>query len=164
MLDLARIRAAEVSDKPYPFFTVEQAIRPDLAEKVAADFPKIDRAGVVSPSETKPGPAFAALLDELQGDAFRSVIAEKFATWRRLWKECGHAGPMPRTFLTRHVHVAETDEQAKAEAAAHLATPRVADPVFRGAGQEVMARSGMGYGADGRYAGEAIARHVAQSS
>ena len=42
------------------------------------------------------------------------VIAEKFATWRQLWKECGHAGPMPRTFLTRHVHVAETDEQAKA--------------------------------------------------
>ena len=78
MLDLARIRAAEVSDKPYPFFTVEQAIRLDSAEKVAADFPKIERAGVVNPSETKPGPAFAALLDELQGDAFRSVIAEKF--------------------------------------------------------------------------------------
>jgi alkanesulfonate monooxygenase SsuD/methylene tetrahydromethanopterin reductase-like flavin-dependent oxidoreductase (luciferase family) len=84
-----------------------------------------------------------------------SVIAEKFATWRRLWKECGHVGPMPRTFLTRHVHIAETDAQAKAEAAAHLATPRMADPAFSAAGQAMMARSGMGYGPDGRYAGEA---------
>ena len=78
MLDLARIRAAEVQDKPYPFFTVDQAIRLGSAEKVAADFPKIERAGVVNPSETTPGPAFAALLEELQGQAFRSVIAEKF--------------------------------------------------------------------------------------
>ncbi len=83
------------------------------------------------------------------------VIAEKFAIWRQLWKECGHAGPMPRTFLTRAVHVAETDEQAKAEAAEHLATPRMADPVFREAGQEMLARAGVGYGSDGRYAAEA---------
>jgi len=84
------------------------------------------------------------------------VIAEKFATWRQLWKECGHAGPMPRAFLTRHVHVAETDEQAKAEAAEHLATPRMGDPVFSPAAQEMIARAGMQYGPDGRYAaGEA---------
>jgi alkanesulfonate monooxygenase SsuD/methylene tetrahydromethanopterin reductase-like flavin-dependent oxidoreductase (luciferase family) len=83
------------------------------------------------------------------------VIAQKFTTWRQLWKDCGHAGPMPRTFLTRHVHVAETDELAKAEAAPHLATPRAADPEFRGAGREMMAQSGMGPGPDGRYAGEA---------
>ena len=57
------------------------------------------------------------------------VIAETFATWRQLWKECGHPGPMPRAFLTRHVHVAETDAQAKAEAAEHLATSRMADPL-----------------------------------
>ena len=78
MLDLARIRAADVQDKPYPFFMLERAIRADSAGRVAADFPKIDRAGVVSPSETVPGPAFSALLDELKGEAFRSVIAEKF--------------------------------------------------------------------------------------
>jgi alkanesulfonate monooxygenase SsuD/methylene tetrahydromethanopterin reductase-like flavin-dependent oxidoreductase (luciferase family) len=83
------------------------------------------------------------------------VIAHKFATWRQLWKDCGHEGPMPRTFLTRHVHVAETDEQARAEAAPHLASPRPADPEFRGAGRELMAQTGMGYGEDGRIAAEA---------
>jgi alkanesulfonate monooxygenase SsuD/methylene tetrahydromethanopterin reductase-like flavin-dependent oxidoreductase (luciferase family) len=83
------------------------------------------------------------------------VIAEKFATWRQLWKECGYEGPMPRTFLTRHVHVAETDEQARAEAEPHLVTPRMADPVFSEASQGMLARSGISYRSDGRYAGEA---------
>jgi len=45
-----------------------------------------------------------------------SVIAEKFDMWRQMWRECEHGGPMPRTFLMRTVHVAETDEKAKAEA------------------------------------------------
>jgi alkanesulfonate monooxygenase SsuD/methylene tetrahydromethanopterin reductase-like flavin-dependent oxidoreductase (luciferase family) len=72
------------------------------------------------------------------------VIAEKFATWRQLWKDCGHPGPMPRAFLTRHVHVAETDEQAKAEAAPHLATPRIADPAFSAAAETMLARVGYG--------------------
>ena len=77
MLDLARIRAADVRDKPYPFFVVEQAISADCADRVAADFPPIERAGVVSPGETEPGPAFAQLLAELEGPAFRQVIADK---------------------------------------------------------------------------------------
>lgn len=83
------------------------------------------------------------------------VIADKFATWRQLWKECGHTGPMPRAFLTRHVHVAETDAQAREEAAAHLATPRMTDPALSAAGQARLTRTGGGYGADGRYMGEA---------
>src|SRR5919198_2311953 len=49
-----------------------------------------------------------------------SVIAEKFAYYRRLWKQYEHPGPMPRAFLTRHVHVAETDAQARAEAEPNL--------------------------------------------
>ena len=78
MLDLAKIRATEVSGKPYPFFVVEGALRSDVAEAVAEDFPKIERAGVVSSRDTRPGPAFARLLDELEGDEFRKLIADKF--------------------------------------------------------------------------------------
>ncbi|HET9355363.1 MAG TPA: 2OG-Fe(II) oxygenase [Sphingomicrobium sp.] len=77
MLDLARIRAAEVRQEPYPFFVVERAIRPDVADQVAEDFPAIDRAGVVSPGETDPGPAFRQLIAELEGEAFRRVVADK---------------------------------------------------------------------------------------
>ena len=53
-----------------------------------------------------------------------SVIAEKFDYFRKVWRECGHTGPMPRTFLMRAVHVAETDEIAREEAEQPLLTSR----------------------------------------
>ena len=43
-------------------------------------------------------------------------VAEKFAYWRDAWSVAGHAEPRPQQMLVRHVHVAETDEQARAEA------------------------------------------------
>ena len=84
-----------------------------------------------------------------------AVIAEKFETWRGLWNECGHEGPRPRTFLTRHVHVAETDAQARAEAEPHLVTPREADPVFHAAGRAVIEKTGAHIGPDSRLVAEA---------
>jgi len=45
-----------------------------------------------------------------------STVAEKFEMYRSVWRESGHSGPMPRTFLMRAVHVAETDEIARTEA------------------------------------------------
>ena len=53
-----------------------------------------------------------------------STIAEKFDLFRKIWRECEHGGPMPRTFLTRAVHVAETDAKAKAEAEGPLVASR----------------------------------------
>ena len=48
------------------------------------------------------------------------AAAETFAHWRQLWKEAEHKEPRARSFLTRAVYVAETDEQAREEAAPHL--------------------------------------------
>ena len=53
----------------------------------------------------------------LQPDA---IAAEIFDHWRKLWREAEHKGPMPRSFLTRAVYVAETDEQAREEVAPYL--------------------------------------------
>lgn len=44
------------------------------------------------------------------------VAQEKIAYFKKTWKECGHAGPMPRVFMQRAVHVAETDAKAREEA------------------------------------------------
>ena len=52
------------------------------------------------------------------------TIAEKFDLYRKIWRECNHPGPMPRTFLTRAVHVAETDEKAREEAEGPLLESR----------------------------------------
>ena len=49
-----------------------------------------------------------------------STVIEAFDTWRRLWREAEHKGPMPRALLSRSVYVAETDEQAKEEVAPYL--------------------------------------------
>jgi alkanesulfonate monooxygenase SsuD/methylene tetrahydromethanopterin reductase-like flavin-dependent oxidoreductase (luciferase family) len=51
-----------------------------------------------------------------------AVVARKFELYRKIWRDCGHAGPMPRIFLMRQVHVAETDEQAHAQARQFLAS------------------------------------------
>jgi alkanesulfonate monooxygenase SsuD/methylene tetrahydromethanopterin reductase-like flavin-dependent oxidoreductase (luciferase family) len=49
-----------------------------------------------------------------------SIAAEKFAYFRDAWQRQGHPGPKPRALLARHVHVAATDEQARAEAEPEL--------------------------------------------
>src|SRR5919199_2174344 len=49
------------------------------------------------------------------------VVAGKFDLYRKIWRESGHAGPLPRIFLMRSVHVAPTDEQAHEEARQFLA-------------------------------------------
>jgi alkanesulfonate monooxygenase SsuD/methylene tetrahydromethanopterin reductase-like flavin-dependent oxidoreductase (luciferase family) len=66
------------------------------------------------------------------------VVAEKFELWRQLWRQCNHPGPMPRTFLMRAVHVAETDEIARAEAEQPLLTSRKL-------GREGIARTRVGF-------------------
>jgi alkanesulfonate monooxygenase SsuD/methylene tetrahydromethanopterin reductase-like flavin-dependent oxidoreductase (luciferase family) len=50
------------------------------------------------------------------------VVARKFDLYRKVWADCGHEGPMPRLFLMRNVHVAETDEQAHEQARRYLGT------------------------------------------
>lgn len=44
------------------------------------------------------------------------VVARKFELYRQIWRDSHHPGPMPRIFLQRQVHVAETDEKAHEEA------------------------------------------------
>src|SRR5262249_6894007 len=70
-----------------------------------------------------------------------SVVAEKFAYFRRAWEAQGHPGLMPQQMLVRHVHVAPTDEQARAEAEPSMlrgmrGTPRVLHPDERNATME----------------------------
>jgi alkanesulfonate monooxygenase SsuD/methylene tetrahydromethanopterin reductase-like flavin-dependent oxidoreductase (luciferase family) len=50
------------------------------------------------------------------------TVKRKFDIFRSVWKECGHPSPMPRTFLHRPVHVAETDEKAHEEARPSVAS------------------------------------------
>ena len=73
-------------------------------------------------------------------------MAQKFADWRRLWKEYGHTGPMPRQFLMRVVHVAETDAEAREEAEPYMMESNTL-------GRELVAASRVGFGANPRGVG-----------
>lgn len=48
------------------------------------------------------------------------AVAEKLAYFRGAWAKQGHPGPRPRAALVRHVHVAETDKVARAEAEQYM--------------------------------------------
>jgi alkanesulfonate monooxygenase SsuD/methylene tetrahydromethanopterin reductase-like flavin-dependent oxidoreductase (luciferase family) len=76
------------------------------------------------------------------------VVARKFDLYRQLWKESEHAGPMPRIFLQRQVHVAETDEKAHEEARQFLAS-RQGGAVPVGGGPISQTRIGWGTHARG---------------
>ena len=77
-IDYGRLRAEPVRTDPYPFFIAEHVLPAGFADEVANDFPHIDRPGSVPVDELECGPAFRAVLDELESDRFRALMAEKF--------------------------------------------------------------------------------------
>lgn len=78
MLNLAEIQSATLKRDPYPYMVVEDVINADAIEAILGDFPAIDYPGSIPVSEVRYGPAFQALLDELNGPAFRDTIAARF--------------------------------------------------------------------------------------
>jgi alkanesulfonate monooxygenase SsuD/methylene tetrahydromethanopterin reductase-like flavin-dependent oxidoreductase (luciferase family) len=72
------------------------------------------------------------------------VIARKFDLYQKVWRESGHPQPMPRTFLQRAVHVAETDARAHEEARQFLA---LGEGRFRGG---PIAETRVGWGSNAR--------------
>ncbi|MSQ27094.1 MAG: LLM class flavin-dependent oxidoreductase [Dehalococcoidia bacterium] len=76
------------------------------------------------------------------------AVARKFDLYRKTWRECGHPGPMPRVFLMRQVHVAETDEKAHEEARRFIAS-REGGAVPVGGGPIERTRIGWGTNARG---------------
>jgi alkanesulfonate monooxygenase SsuD/methylene tetrahydromethanopterin reductase-like flavin-dependent oxidoreductase (luciferase family) len=77
-----------------------------------------------------------------------SVAAEKFAYFRQKWQEEGNTGPEPHMMLARHVHVAETDAQARAEA-----EPNMLQGFFGRRGSQMIASTRIGFGGDPRGTG-----------
>lgn len=79
MLDLDAFRRTPLKREPYPYLVVKDFIARDQLDGVLADFPPIRYPGSIPVSEAPGGPRFQALLTELEGDAFRQAISEKFA-------------------------------------------------------------------------------------
>ena len=79
MLDIEAIKTAPLKTTPYPYMVVKQSILATELGKLLKDFPSIAHPGSIPLDTVKGGPQFEQLINEIQGDAFREVLADKFS-------------------------------------------------------------------------------------
>jgi SM-20-related protein len=78
LFDWSAFDAAPLVREPFDFLIVPGFIGPAALEALNRDFPAIEGPGNAAPEDLDYGSAFAALLDELYGDALRDRFAAKF--------------------------------------------------------------------------------------
>jgi hypothetical protein len=78
MLNLARFGATDLCREPFHFLVVPGFLKAEALAAINADFPPVDRPGSFPLESQRYGPAFAALIDELQGEAVQAAFEEKF--------------------------------------------------------------------------------------
>ena len=77
-LDYRVLEEAPLQTDPYDYLIVENFVKPEKFSEAMADFPAVPGPGSHPPSELNISGRFRALLDELQDDAFRKAIEQKF--------------------------------------------------------------------------------------
>jgi SM-20-related protein len=75
--DMEALREVLVQRAPFPFFIVPGFVRSGALEAVGADFPAIQHAGSFPLSSLSYGPAFAALMAEIQSSAMTDAVGKK---------------------------------------------------------------------------------------
>jgi len=79
LVDLARLQAAPLCRDPYEFIVVEEFLSRDSVCALVDAFPAITGHGSYPLSTLDCPPLFARLAAELEGEAMRAAIEEKFA-------------------------------------------------------------------------------------
>jgi SM-20-related protein len=77
-LRLEAFRATPLVKEPFPHLIVEGFLGKAALAAINADYPKLTSPGSFPVDQVTFGPAFRALLDELEGDEFREAFEEKF--------------------------------------------------------------------------------------
>jgi SM-20-related protein len=78
MFDLDALREMPLSGDPFPYVIVPHFVRPAALSAISRDYPRIERPGSFPVSELTLGPSFAAFVAALEGEEFRTAVAEKF--------------------------------------------------------------------------------------
>jgi hypothetical protein len=78
ILDLDRLRAAQLEHEPFDFVVVEGFVRTAALPAILADFPPVRGAGSFPAEYLDCGAAFAGLVAALSGPALTRAVAEKF--------------------------------------------------------------------------------------
>jgi hypothetical protein len=77
LLELAALHDVVVNQQPFPYFVLEQSLVADKVDAIMRDFPAINEGGSFTLDGLATGPAFDALIEELNGPEFRQLISEK---------------------------------------------------------------------------------------
>jgi SM-20-related protein len=78
LTDIEALKAAPMRTEPYDYVVVPGFVGPEALGRIAADFPTIAAPGSFPPSELRIEGAFAELLAEMDGPAFREAVEAKF--------------------------------------------------------------------------------------
>ncbi|MHB1676544.1 MAG: 2OG-Fe(II) oxygenase [Sulfuriferula sp.] len=78
MLNLAGFGAVELNKTPFEFLVVPGFIQAQALANIVRDFPVIKQAGSFPADTVQCGPAFSALMRELEGAEFRHAVERKF--------------------------------------------------------------------------------------
>jgi len=77
-LGIEQFLATPLERQPFEHLIVPQFIAPPALAEINGDYPKISTSGSFPVDQVVFGPAFQALLDELNSDAFREAFEDKF--------------------------------------------------------------------------------------
>jgi SM-20-related protein len=77
-LNLAKLQAAKIETQPYEYTIVEGFLSPETVARVNATYPDITAGGSYPIESLDAGMAIKDVIDELDGPAFQTIIAEKF--------------------------------------------------------------------------------------
>lgn len=78
LINLDAVRTAELHTDPFDFMVVPGFLSQEVLARVNADYPAIDTAANHALDNLQYGPAFAQLMDEIQGRDFAEVMGERF--------------------------------------------------------------------------------------
>lgn len=78
LLDFDAICKSELNHEPFEFFISQDLIAEKNLDAIRKDFPNIEKPGIFLLSALEFGPAFKALIDDIQSAAMRRIIGKKF--------------------------------------------------------------------------------------
>lgn len=78
VVDYRALAETAVASDPFDHIVVREFVPPHALRDIVRDLPPMASGGSFPPNSVKLGPAAAALVDELEGPAFRDAIARMF--------------------------------------------------------------------------------------
>jgi hypothetical protein len=79
VLDLDKVRTAQLETSPYDYFIVPDFIRDEWKERLIQNYPTVGKPGSFPLSTVRCHRDFRQLIDELNSESFRQVIEKKFS-------------------------------------------------------------------------------------